>query len=208
MAHAAPYEVVMGPGEAWIAPVGTAEPKVDDTPAELVSAGWTKIGSKGNKVYMEDGVTCRRQQTINTFMGLGSLGPVKAVRSVIGFQVDIPVADISLATLRHIHNGNAVTTVAAAGAEAGYKTIAGYMDAQVANYALLVRGPSPEHAEGYGQWLVTKCFESGDASEMTYRKDGSPVAINLQFTALEDLDAEDDADRFYRFTAMHEPAGT
>lgn len=203
--NAAPYEVVMGPGEGWITDDLDAEfPKVDETPDPGV---WKKIGKRGNRTYLEDGVTVRKLQTTATFTGLGAIAPTKAIRSSVGLQVDIPVADISPDTLALIHNGNSVSTVPAGG-DAGYKVIDGYVSPDVKVLKMLVRGPSPESATGYGQFEIQRVFESSDSSEMTYRKDGTPVAINLQFTAMENLDAETDADRFYQFRAMTAPASS
>jgi hypothetical protein len=197
MPHAAPYEVVMGPAEIWIAPVGTAFPLVDAEP----TGPWEKVGTNGNKNYTEDGVTVSIAKSTATFSGLGSMGPVKAVISVVGWMCSVGVADITPALLSLLMNSNTVTEVAAGG-EAGYHVIDGLVDPQVTNVALLVRGPSPLAATGYGQFEVVKAFESSESSDLLYVKSGAATTANLRFTAMEDIAAESGENAFYRFRAM------
>ncbi len=202
--HAAPWEVVMGPAGLWVAPVGTPFPLADAEP----SGPWKKVGTNGNRNYTEDGVTVAIAKTTATFTGLGSMAPIKAVNSVVGWQARVGVADLSPDLLALLMNGNTVTKTPASGGSVGFDVIDGLIDPQVAVFACVVRGPSPKSPTGYGQFEVVKAFESSESSELVYVKNGTPTVANLQFTAMEDIAAGDGENRFYRFRAMTAPSET
>jgi hypothetical protein len=53
-----PYEVIAGPLEVWVAPVGETFPDVNDAP----TGNWTKVGTSGVRSISEDGVTVSHPQ--------------------------------------------------------------------------------------------------------------------------------------------------
>lgn len=185
MANGTPYEVIMGPMELFWAPFGTAFPAVDEAPG----VSWTKVGTSGKQNYKEDGVTVVLAQTLAHFRGLGSTLPIKSIRSEEDVTVSVILADMSLEQVRLALNNNAVTTTGA-GAEAGFKHIQLYRGPDVAQMALLARGPSPYFASGYGQFELLKVVVEGQP-EMVWAKNGEPVGVEIVFRAQADLTQEE-----------------
>src|SRR4030042_339760 len=104
-----PYEIIMAPFEVWVAPVGTAFPDVDESPA----AAWTKLGSSGMDNMDEGGVTVTNGQTLATKRTLGSTGPVKVARTEEELTVSFTLFDMTAEQYAKALNNRTVTDPAA-----------------------------------------------------------------------------------------------
>lgn len=175
-----PYEVIQGPMSLYWAAVGTQFPAVDAQPGE----GWNLIGTSGNRNYKEDGVTIETSQTLGHFRGLGSTLPIKSVRSEEDIRVSVILADLALEQVALAFNSNEVTE------GTKHKVISLYRGPDVAQMALLARGPSPYSATGYAQFELFKVVVEGNPS-MVWKKDGDPVGVELVFRAQADLEQEE-----------------
>jgi len=177
-----PYEVLVGSGTAWVAPVGTVFPD----PGEGPIAPWVKIGTDGDLNYDEDtGVEFTVTETINGWTPLGSNTPRKHFRTVEGVSVKLNVADMTLEQLKVALNGNTVTTVAAATGVAGYKKIGLEKGQNITTYALLIRyTESPYMAAGVMEYRHTLVQQKSEP-KLTAKK-GQPMSFDLEFMALKD----------------------
>lgn len=88
---AAPNEIIIGPAEVYVAPVGASFPPLDVTPG----APWVLVGTLGSKNYAESGVLLRRTLTMNYVRTLGSTVARKAAISETSFEVEFNVLDLS-----------------------------------------------------------------------------------------------------------------
>ena len=196
MENAAPFEILGGPVSLYVAPVGTAFPDVDETPA----GPWALIGTTGNTNYGEDGVTVEQSQTLNFWRGLGAKGPVKAFRSQEEQKIRLTLNDLSLEQYKLAMNGNAITAQAAGVGTPGTKTIGLSRGETVTQYALLMRGPSPYMEDGVAQFEVPVAVQSGNPQPV-FVKEG-PAALAIEFTTLEDPDATSADEKFGRLVAQ------
>lgn len=197
MSNAVPYEVIAAPYTVWFAPIGEAFPAVNAVPG----GNWLKVGTNGDLNYMDDGVTIANPQSIEPWRSLGDTGPRKVFRTEEDLIISLVLADVSLEQYRHALNMNAVTTVAAGSGTAGYKKIGLSRGSDVAQRALLVRGPSPYGADMFMQYEVPYAFQTGEP-EVVYRKD-VPAGLALEWTAIIDPAAVTPAERFGRLIAMN-----
>jgi hypothetical protein len=188
--NATPYEIIMAPFEAWIAPVATAFPDVDEVPA----GPWAKIGTSGDENYLEEGVTVEHSETLAMFRGLGRTGIKKMTRTEEDVKIRFTLADLSLEQYKIALNGNSITTTPAALGVPGTKKIGLTKGTQVTKYALIVRGPSPYMADGLAQFCVPICAQSGKPQPV-FRKN-EPAALALEFTAIDNSSASDDSERY------------
>lgn len=193
-----PYEIVGAPLTLWLAPVGTAFPLIDVAPA----VAWIKIGTNGNRNYSGEGVTVAHGRTFQKARPAGAVGPVKAWLDEEELMFRLTLWDISLEQYQLALSNNALTTVAAGAGTAGYKKIGLSHGAAVKEYALLARGVSPYNEALSAQYEVPRCYQSG-SPEAVYRK-AQPTGLALEWTALEDLGAASEAERFGRITAQHQ----
>lgn len=198
-----PFEIIAQPYTLYLGAAGDVFPTLDEDPG----VGWLKVGSSGDRNYTEDGVTVAHDQSEEFFRSLGSTGPMKAFRTEEDLKVSLMVADLTLEQYAIALNDNAVTTVAPGAGTVGYKKIGLSRGADVTQYALLVRGLT---ASAYGnrmaQYEIPYCVQSG-AQELTFQK-GTPAALALEFTALEDPDAASEDERFGRLVMENADAGT
>jgi hypothetical protein len=197
---AEPFEILAAPFDIWLAPYGTAYPLVDDTPA----VAWELLGTNGARNYDEAGITVTHEQTIETFRALRGTGPVKAFRTAEGLMLGFTLVDISLEQYARVLNDVTVTDVPAAGVNPGYRHMPLHQGPDVSVFALLARssgtGGSPYGDNLYMQLEVPKVFQSANPTPV-YRK-GTPAGLAVVFTALEDLDAATDDERFGRLVAQ------
>lgn len=196
----APFEIIAAPFTIWMAPVGTAFPIVTAAPAVT----WTKIGANGNVNYDEGGVEVAHTQKLEQARPAGTTGPVKVWRTEEDMMVSFTLWDITLEMYRYALNAATLTTTAAATGVPGTKKIGLKRNTDVALYALLARGVSP-YGDGFvAQYEVPLCYQSGNAKPVG--KKGKPMGLALEFTALEDLTAGTDAERFGRLVSQHQVA--
>ena len=197
-----PYEIIGAPLTLWVAPLGTAFPLIGAAPA----AGWTRVGTNGDRNYENGGVTVTHGKTYDKVRTAGASGAVKAFLSEEDLMFGLTLLDLTLEQYQLALNGNSVTTVAPGVGAAGTKRIGLSEDVgRTREYALLVRGLSPYNEELGMQYCIPRCYQSG-APAPVFRKGGTGAGLALQFEALEDLAAANVQERFGYIIAAHLPA--
>ncbi len=182
---AAPFEIMAVPFEIWLAPAGTAKPDIDTTPA----GDWDLLGVRGADEYDEAGVTVTHEQSVNLYRGLRGTGPIKAFRTSEGLMLGFTLNDLTLEAYARVLND---VSVSSAGVS---KSVTIHQGAQVSTFALLARSADGPYGDGLpAQYFVPKVFQS--ASPAVVHKKGDPAGLALVFTALEDLDASSEEERF------------
>lgn len=174
-----PHEIVAAPLTLWLAPTGTAFPAVQTAPA----VDFNKLGTEGPYNYDEDGVTLNQSQSIETFIPAGSPRPRKAWRTEEGLAMSLVLVDLTPEQHALILDRATVTTVAAAAGTAGTKSFSRARGIDVAQYALLARGPSSVNNALTYQHEWPTVFQSGEPEEVWSK--GKPVGLAVEFTALE-----------------------
>lgn len=172
-----PLEIICAPYTVWRAPVATAFPVVDAAP----SGSWTKIGTNGNVNYTEGGVTVKHGQTLKKIRGVGSTLVLKMVRTEEEHIISLMLMDLTLAQFSPALNGNSITTTAASSGVAGNKAINLERGLLVTQYALLVRGASPEY-DGIAQYEIP-IVGLISSQDVKFSKD-DPAALQLEFEAI------------------------
>lgn len=196
-----PYEIIGAPLTVWLAPIGTAFPLIDAAPA----VGWAKLGTNGDRNYSNDGVTAAHSKTYQQARPAGATGPVKAFLDEENLIIRLTLWDLTLEQYAYALNNNTVSTTAAGAGTAGFKKIGlSQSVGRTAEFALLARGLSPYDEAMNAQYEVPRCYDSGSA-EPAFRK-GAPAGLALELTALEDLAAASEQERFGRFVAQHQLA--
>lgn len=195
---AAPYEILAVPFDVYLAPAGTAEPDIDDDPP---NAPWALLGTRGADEYDEGGITVTHGQEVNVYRGLRGTGGVKAFRTSEDLTFGFTLNDLTLEEYAKVLNGNAVV------AGGGERSLGIHQGPQVATYALYAKAQDGPYADGAAYALyVPKVFQSGSPA-VVHRK-GVPAGLALVFTALEDLDALSEEDRFGVIRADDGTAGS
>jgi hypothetical protein len=190
---AAPFEILVGPLTIWTGPVGETFTDVDTTPA----GNWVKVGTSGDRNYNEDGVSVNNPQTVELIRMLGGTGPVKASRSEEDLIITVTLHDWTATQFALAMNGNTAVNTPAASGTPGYDTLGLYKGVEVTQYALLVRGKSPEDDVNWNmQFEVPVCVVTGSPNPIF--KKGDPAGVELAFTAIEDPDASSEDERFGR----------
>ena len=182
----APFEIIAGPADVYIATVGTAFPVVNVAPA----GGWTSLGQT------EGGVTVRHTQSIELITTDQHTGAIKAIRPEEGLEVEFGLAELTLENFARALNNATVTSAAGPPAT---KTIKLKKGVDVSRHALLVRGPSP-YGNWNMQWQLPVVIQQ-DEPEVSFVKDDKTV-LATTWIALEDLTAGTDADRFGTLVAQ------
>jgi hypothetical protein len=179
----APYEIVIGaPFTVWLAVVGTAFPDIGEAPA----VAWVKVGTNGEKNYHEDGVKISHPQTIEMIRTLGSTGPVKAVRPDEALIIAFTLLDLTMEMYKLALNSNTVTDTAAASGVGGSRSMPILRGFDVAQRAMLVRGPSPYADSMYLDFRIPRVVHTGEP-EIVFKKD-APAGLEMKFEAIEDPD--------------------
>lgn len=190
--NSAPHEILNGPLELYLAPVGTTPPEVDEEPA----GPWALVATSGKRNYSEDGLTVNHDQTIEGFRSGGGTGKRKVWRTEEDLKFGVEIADMTLEAYKLALNGNTVESAA------GVKRIGMTQGRNVTEYALVARGSSPYANNARAQYVVPRCYQAG-SQEVTYEK-GGPAMLQLEFEALEDDDAADESERFGWLEALEE----
>ncbi len=182
-----PYEIIAGPAELYLAPVGEAFPAIGTEPP---GGNWTLIATLGTQEYGEEGVTVSHEESVEDFRGLGSTGPIKSFRTEEELTIAVMVHDLTLEEYAKAFDFVTVAT------DSDDKTMDIYKSHEVAYRALLVRtnGLGPYGANYNLQYEVPR-VRSDSTPEVVFQK-GIPVGLALQFRALEDLSAASESARF------------
>ena len=182
----APFEIVAGPGRVWLAATGTAFPATNAAP----SGSWTDMG------MTEGGVTVRHTQDIEIITTDQYTAGVKGIRTNEGLECEFALAEMTLERYKWAMNNVSVTSVAGPPAT---KEIVLYRGVEVTRHAMLVRGPSP-YMNGFMQYQVPVVIQT-EEPEVSFVKDDKSV-LSCVFTALLDLSAATDAERFGKLVAQ------
>jgi hypothetical protein len=183
-----PYSIVVGPGSIWVAPVGTAFPAVDATPA----VDWVSLGNTDGGVRITH-VRETAEHGVDQ-----SVLPQKRTLTRAAEEIRFSLAGLTLETYTKALDGATVTPTAAGAGTAGDKAF--NIEPGVVEYAMLIRVPSPYMA-GYLQYEYARVARM-DNSEVPYTKDGKTL-IPTAWSALEDLD---NPGQFGTIRAQHEAA--
>jgi hypothetical protein len=131
-----PFEIIAGPAIVYVAPVGTSFPAVDEAPA----VAWLRLGrTKG-------GVGAQHNQTQVDLRADQDTAPAKVMRTEESMVLTFALADLTLENFGRVLNGILPTDVAPVvgpPAVAGYRKMTMYQGLTVAQYAMLIRAPSP-----------------------------------------------------------------
>jgi len=183
---AAPFEIMAVPFDVYLAPAATAEPDIDTDPP---GAPWALLGERGADEYDEGGITATHEQDVNLYRGLRGTGPIKAFRTSEGLMFGFTLNDLTLESYAKILNDATVTD---GGTD---RSIPIHQGPQVATFALYAKSADGPYADGAPMtYYVPKVFQSGSPA-VVHRK-GVPAGLALVFTALEDLDAASEEERF------------
>lgn len=177
-----PFEIIAGPARVYLAATGTAFPLVNATPG----AGWTDMG------MTEGGVTVRHTQNIEVLTTDQYTAGVKGIRTEEGVEVTFSLAETTLERYKWAMNNVTVNTTVGPPAT---KDIQLYRGVDVARHSCLVRGQSA-YGNFNSQYQIPVVIQT-DEPEVAFVKDDKTV-LNCTFTALIDLTAAQDADRFGR----------
>lgn len=191
-----PYEIIMAPYEVYLAPVGTAFPDVDETPA----AAWKLLGKSGADNMEEGGVSVVNGQTLVSKRTAGSTGPVKVGRTEEELTLGLTVYDMTAEQYALALNNATVTDTAAGAGTPGTRSIPLRQGRSVSLFALLCRGVSPYDDSMVAQYQVPKVYQSDNPSPVFSK--GDAAGLKLTFNALEDLDAATEAERFGKYVAQ------
>jgi hypothetical protein len=175
----APFEILAGLVDAYLAPVGTAFPIINVAPAGT----WIKLGAGGSKDFTEDGLVVRHEVGVERIRSAGTTGPRKAFRTTEDLLIELTLMDATAEALQAALNQLAITTVVGPPAE---KTIQLLEGQAVTLRALLIRGVLSPYADSASnlQFDVPIVYQNGPI-ELVFRK-GEPVGLKLQFVALQD----------------------
>lgn len=176
----APFQIVAGPADVYIAPTGTAFPAVNAAP----SGSWIALGQT------EGGVTVRHTQDITQLTTDQHTGPVKAIRTAEGLEVAFGLAETTLENYKYAINNATVTT--AAGPPA-IKSIKLYRGVDVSLHSILVRGASA-YGNFSSQYQIPVVYQA-EEPEVAFVKDDKTV-LSTSWIALEDPNAATTSDRF------------
>jgi len=191
-----PYEIIMAPFEVWTAPLSTAFPDVDETPG----AGWELLGTNGMKNYSEDGVTVTHEQTLEPHRTLGTTGPVKVKRTEEQLLIEFVLEDLSLEQYAKVLNDVAVTDTPAGSGTPGIRTITLRQGGDVAEFAVMVRGPSPYADNMVSQYQIPRAYQAASPAPVFTK--GEAAGLQVQLAALEDVNASTDEERFGKLVSQ------
>lgn len=195
---AKPFEIVAGPLTIWLAPPETAFPAIGADPA----GPWVMVGTSGTRNYSNDGVSLQLNQTVAEARPAGALGPVKAWRTEEDALFGVTLWDLTLEQFTLALNGVVPAATAAGAGTAGFKKLGLSRGHDVKTYSLLARGASPYADDMIAQFEVPHCYQSGSPNSVFNK--GVPVGLQLQWKALEDLEAASEDERFGRLLAQHQ----
>lgn len=177
-----PYAILVGVGQLYVAPVGTAAPALTVTP----SSPWVSLGET------DDGVKLSKTRNREAFTSDQRTGKVKVVQTEEGITLETNLHESTLENLASVMGGTVSVTAPGSGT-IGKKTLKLYGGATVAEYAFLFRGNSP-YGNWPGQFYLPRGYMDDDV-EMEFKKDEKTL-IPVKFEALEDLNASTESDRF------------
>jgi hypothetical protein len=163
--NVAPYQIIAGPCQVYIAPVTTAFPTVGTAPSGFAGA-WISLG------HTDGGVKVMHTQTIVALRTDQVTAPVKAVRSEEDLQIDFSIVELKLENYATALN----QAVAGPTNNGGNKSLNLYRGGSgIETVAMLVRGTqlSPYGAFNL-QYEVPSVYQNG-SPEVDYTKDAKAL---------------------------------
>lgn len=175
----APFEIVAGLVDAFLAPVATAFTAINAAPA----GGWIKLGPGGAKDFTEDGLIVRHEVNVERIRSAGTTGPRKAFRTTEDLLIELTLMDATAEGISAAMNQLAITVLAGPPAE---KTVQLLEGGTVNLRALMLRGVLSPYVDSANnlQFDIPIVFQNGPI-EMLFNK-GKPIGLKLQFVALQD----------------------
>jgi len=179
-----PFDIVAGPATVYIhTTAGTAAPAVNASAGTITGDGWTALG------LTEGGVKAKHTQSITQLMADQRSGPVKAIRAAEGLEISFALAELTLENFGLALNNATVSTSTGP----ARKILGLYQGLDVAQFALLVIGPSP-YMDANSQYWVPVVVQT-DSPEVDFVKDNKAV-LQTTWTAIEDPNAASEDLRF------------
>lgn len=177
-----PFEILVGPAEVYLAPVGEAFTAVDTAPA----GNWVDLGRTDGETQVSF------DQDINPIFADQVTGALKAVRTREAVMVTLNFIDLTLETFGRVLNDATVTSDAGPPAT---KTITLYQDVDVNQHAMLLRFDSAYNANN-GQMELPVVIQS-EAPEVSFTREDKSI-LTSRWMTLEDQNAASDAEKFGR----------
>lgn len=184
----APRDLVVGPLDIYLAPVGEAFPAVDAAPA----GNWALLGTHGDDSYGEDGITISHPETIQKFRSVGSTGPRKAVRTEEDLRIELILQDLTLEEYAKVLNDLTVQIDAGPPSVRKLPLRRGH---DVAQYAFLARGTGLSPYGAFNVQLQVPIVYVAAAPAPVFTK-GDVASLAVAFEALEDPAAATEEERF------------
>lgn len=182
----APFAIMAGPADVYIAATETAFPKINEAPG----GSWTNLGRT------EGGVNITHGNTVQLISADQNTGPVKAIRTDESVEIGFSLIELTLETYGKVLNGATVT------AEAGppaIKKIQLHQGYNVSLFSMLIRGYSPYGAFN-SQYKVPVVCQT-EQPQVSYTKQDKAV-LACKWTTLENLAASTDSERFGQYEAQ------
>ena len=178
---AAPFEVMASPFDAYVAPLATAFPTLDQAPAGT----WKLIGTTvGARNQTDTGVTVTNSQTVGEFTPGGSTVVRKRWRQAEGLTVALAIADLSVTQYANAVDAAVNTVAPGVGiGNPGYSSFEMFRGTGVAAYALLVRGISPFNDAFVAQYEVPSVHQMGSPAPNFSKQ--NPAELALEWHAYE-----------------------
>ncbi len=167
MPNVEPFETIVGPGYVWIGPVGETMPDIDAVPA----GNWFDWGHTDGPVVVTHG------RALNTIFDNNSALPQKEVLVTTSETVVFNIAQLDMEAYAKALQNAGVTTVAAGGGDAGYKSFA-IAPTHAPQFAFLIRVPSG-HEDGDMQYEYERGTMAGDHALSYTRGDKTVIPMEL-----------------------------
>jgi hypothetical protein len=187
-----PYEIIAGPADVFVAPVGTEFPDIDAEP----TGDWVSLGRT------EGGITTSHDESVDLLYVDQASGPVKAIRTEEHMKVSFSIAELTLERYARVMNDAFVSDIAPGVGAAGHRSFPLRQGFDVARFAMLIRGPSP-YMDAFMQFEIPIVVQSGSPAP-AFVKDDKTI-LDTEWEALEDPDAATPEERFGSLRAQDAP---
>lgn len=175
------------PLTAYLAPVGTTFPALDDIEASF-NAAWVKLGTAGSRNYDDAGIDISHEEEVSDFTPAGSTMSVKRFRTGETFEATLNLVDMSPDQYALIMNDATVTDTPASTGVPGSSEFSLFRGDQVNAFAVLLRGQSSVDNELNMDYRFSRAFVSASGS-VNFNK-GEPARLAVMIHAVKYLDAD------------------
>lgn len=130
-------EIINGPFDVYLAPVGEAYPYINVAPA----GNWDKVGANASRHYDEEGVVVEFLQEIKKHAGLGGTEVLKIMREMEEMITTFTLFDLKSGEVVKAFNLATTTTDTNPGVgQGGYQSFSLLRGLSVTSMAMLIRG--------------------------------------------------------------------